>query len=75
VRLVDHRLPPLLQTYLTSRDDVQGCPHFFLPDGSDIHNPGIEIHQVGEPGAGFLVLDSDDPTAFDDLVRRAAGTG
>jgi len=65
----------MMQTYLTSRDDVQGSPHFFLPDGSDIHNPDIAIHQVGEPGAGFLVLDSDDPTTFDDLVRRAAGTG
>lgn len=39
----------------------------------DYHDPGIEMHQEGEPGAGFLVLDSDDPSVYDDLVRRAAG--
>ncbi len=62
-----------MRTYLASRDAVQGSPHFFLADGSHTHNPGIAIHQVGEPGAGFLVLDFDDPTVYDELVRRAAG--
>jgi hypothetical protein len=63
----------MMQTYIASQDDVQGSPHFFLADGSDVHNPGITIHQVGDPGAGFLVLDSADPTVFDELVRRAPG--
>ena len=63
---------PMMRTYRDCRDDIQGSPHFFLADGSDEHNPGISIHQVGEPGAGFLVVDSDDPTAIPDLVRRAA---
>lgn len=67
---------PMMRTYLDRRDAVQGSPHFFLPDGTDIHNPGIEMHQVAEPGAGFLVVDSDDPSVYDDLVRRAAeGSG
>lgn len=61
--------------YHRHRETVQGSPHFFLPDGSDVHNPGIEMHQVGEPGAGFLVVDSDDPSVFDDMVRTAAGSG
>jgi len=61
----------MMRTYLAHRDDVQGSPHFFLTDGSDVHNPGIEMHQVGEPGAGFLVVDSDDPTAYEKLVRAA----
>ena len=61
----------MMRTYLAHRDDVQGSPHFFLTDGSDVHNPGIEMHQVGEPGAGFLVVDSDDPTAYEKLVRSA----
>lgn len=64
---------PMMRRYQSCRDDVQGSPHFFLADGSDIHNPGITMHQVGSPGAGFLVLDSDDPSVFDRLVRRAAG--
>ncbi|MFC7401649.1 DsbA family protein [Citricoccus sp. GCM10030269] len=62
----------MMRTYFDRREEVQGSPHFFLPDGSDIHNPGIEMHQVAEPGAGFLVLDSDDPSVYDDMVRRSA---
>jgi predicted DsbA family dithiol-disulfide isomerase len=62
---------PMMATYRDCRDAVQGSPHFFLPDGSDSHNPGIDMHQVGSPGAGFLVLDSDDPGAYDRLVRQA----
>ncbi|NOR00854.1 dithiol-disulfide isomerase [Mycolicibacterium fortuitum] len=63
----------MMQGYRGHRDEVQGSPHFFLPDGSDVHNPGIELHWVGEPGAGFPVVDSDDPAAMDELVKRAAG--
>lgn len=62
----------MMRTYRSGHEDVQGSPHFFLSDGSDVHNPGIEMHQVGEPGAGFLVVDSDDPSVYDDLVQRAA---
>ena len=51
----------MMTTYRDCRDAVRGSPHFFLPDGSDVHNPGIQMHQVGSPGAGFLVLDEDDP--------------
>lgn len=64
---------PMWTAYLDTRDDVQGSPHFFLADGSDVHNPGVRMHQEGEPGAGFLVLDDDDPAVYEDLVRRAAG--
>jgi predicted DsbA family dithiol-disulfide isomerase len=62
----------MLRTYFAHRDDVQGSPHFFFADGSDIHNPGIAFHQSGEPGAGFIVVDSDDPTVHEELVERAA---
>ncbi|QZH61791.1 DsbA family protein [Mycolicibacterium farcinogenes] len=63
----------MMRGYRDHRDEVQGSPHFFLPDGSDVHNPGIELHWVGEPGAGFPVVDSNDPAAMDELVKRAAG--
>jgi hypothetical protein len=53
--------------------DVKGSPHVFLPDGSDAHNPGIEMEWVGEHGAGFPVIGKDDPRVYDDLVSRAAG--
>ncbi|UYP18499.1 dithiol-disulfide isomerase [Rhodococcus sp. Z13] len=63
----------MMRDYRAHVDEVQGSPHFFLADGSDVHNPGTELHWVGEPGAGFPVIDSDDPSVFADLVRRAAG--
>lgn len=63
----------MMRGYRGHRDVVQGSPHFFLPDGSDVHNPGIELHWLGEPGAGFPVVDSDDPAAMNELVKRAAG--
>lgn len=62
----------MMRMYRQHADEVQGSPHFFLADGSDVHNPGIELHFVGEQGAGFPVVDSDDPAAFDQLVQRAA---
>jgi predicted DsbA family dithiol-disulfide isomerase len=64
----------MIDSYLAFREDVQGSPHFFLADGTDMHNPGITMHQIGSPGAGFLVLDADDPGVYDDLVRRAAAS-
>jgi hypothetical protein len=62
----------MIESYLGFREDVQGSPRFFLADGTDIHNPGIAMHQIGSPGAGFPVLDADDPSVYEDLVRRAA---
>ena len=61
----------MMRDYLAARDAVQGSPHFFLADGSDQHNPGIVFHQQGQTAAGFPVLDSDDPSAYDALVRQA----
>jgi predicted DsbA family dithiol-disulfide isomerase len=65
---------PMMQTYFDHRDDVQGSPHFFFADGYDVHNPGVEMHQVGESGAGFLVVDSHDRSVYRQLVERAASS-
>ncbi|HEU0129440.1 MAG TPA: DsbA family protein [Mycobacteriales bacterium] len=51
---------------------VQGSPHVFLPDGSDVANPGIEQHWEGPKPGGKPVVDSDDVGAIDALLRRAA---
>jgi predicted DsbA family dithiol-disulfide isomerase len=57
-------------------NDVQGSPQVFLPDGSDSHNPGVEMHwEKPEEGIGFPVVDRDDPSVYDRLVRRAVGKG
>jgi predicted DsbA family dithiol-disulfide isomerase len=53
---------------------VQGSPHVFAPNGDEDHNPGVEMHWEGEhDGAGFPVVDTDDPTAVDRLLKAAAG--
>ncbi len=56
----------------SSTDEVQGSPHLFLADGSDAHNPGVTHHWQGRKGRGFPVVDADDPSVYDDLLRRAA---
>jgi len=62
----------MIRDYRAHVDQVQGSPHFFLADGSDVHNPGITLHWVGEPGAGFPIVDADDTGPIAELVRRAA---
>ena len=53
--------------------DVKGSPHVFLPDGTDAHNPGIEMTWSGEHGVGFPMVIEDNPSVYDDLLLRAAG--
>jgi predicted DsbA family dithiol-disulfide isomerase len=54
-------------------DEVQGSPHLFFADGSDAHNPGIEMEWAGDHGAGGPVIDEDHPEIYLDLLQRAAG--
>jgi predicted DsbA family dithiol-disulfide isomerase len=63
---------PMMAGYRSGRSVVQGSPHIFLADGSDVHNPGIALHWEGEPGRGYPVIDADDADVYDDSVRRAA---
>lgn len=57
---------------VAKRDGVRGSPHLFFADGGDAHNPGVTFHWEGEHGIGFPVIEADDPSVYDDLVRRAA---
>ena len=53
---------------------VEGSPHVFGPGGLDAHNPGVRMHWEGDhDGAGFPVVDADDPAAVDRLLEAAAG--
>lgn len=63
---------PMMRDYREHRDDVQGSPHLFFADGTDVHSPGLELRWEGDPGAGFPVVERDDPAIFPELVRRAA---
>ncbi|MEY2450698.1 MAG: hypothetical protein QOD92_272 [Acidimicrobiaceae bacterium] len=52
---------------------VKGSPHLFLCDGGDSPNPGITMHWEGEHGHGFPVVDNDDPSVFEQLLRESVG--
>ena len=62
----------IAQAGQAQRAGVEGSPHLFLPDGTDVHNPGIDKEWVGEPGTGFPVVRADDPSVYDDIVKQAA---
>lgn len=51
---------------------MHGSPHVFLPDGSEWHNPGVDVRWTGaEPETGFPVILSYDPTVYDEIVTAA----
>lgn len=52
--------------------DVEASPHLFLPDGTSVTNPGMEVEFVGEPGRGFPVARCVDPGVYERLLRAAA---
>lgn len=58
---------------ISATDRVNCSPHLFLPDGTDHANPGIDVRWEGEYGVGWPVVTKDDPTVFEDLLKRAAG--
>src|SRR5436309_2538443 len=54
------------------RIGVKGSPHVYLPDGSDVANPGIEKDWERDEGDGFPVIDAHDSAVYDDLITRGA---
>jgi predicted DsbA family dithiol-disulfide isomerase len=50
------------------RHGVRGSPHVFTPDGLAVFNPAVSMHHDGH----IPVIDALDPSAYDDLLRRAA---
>ncbi len=64
------------QYEVAKTDAVNGSPHLFLADGTNLQNPGIEATWK-EGGDGFWrpTIVRDDPTIYDDLLRRAARRG
>jgi predicted DsbA family dithiol-disulfide isomerase len=50
--------------------EVRGSAHLFAPDGTNAQNPGITIGWSGD-NDGAAVIEQNDPSAIDDLVRRA----
>jgi predicted DsbA family dithiol-disulfide isomerase len=65
------RAAVLAQWRVSQGDEVRGSPHLFFPDGTDVHNPGIRMRWEGPKPGGFPVIESDDPSVYDDLLSRA----
>lgn len=59
--------------HTSGTDAVTMSPHVFLPDGTSITNPGVTVHWCGDWAKGFPVVDDDDPTVIDDILRRSVG--
>jgi len=64
----------LFEQYEVAKTDlVNGSPHLFLTDGTNVENPGIEADWTeGEDGFWRPTVTHDDPSVYDDLLRRAA---
>ncbi|NUT99074.1 MAG: hypothetical protein HOY78_44435 [Saccharothrix sp.] len=60
--------------YEAARDDRVICsPHVFLADRSNYANPGVTARWVnGGFGEGFPVIDTDDPSIYEVILKRAA---
>ncbi|MDQ3404387.1 MAG: DsbA family protein [Actinomycetota bacterium] len=58
----------------SARDGKVVCsPHVFLADGTNMANPGVEVHWVnGGFGQGFPFIDADDPSVYDTLLVKAS---
>ena len=58
---------------IAKTDAVQGSPHFFLSDGTNGQNPGLRLDwHEGEDGLWRPTIVSDDPSAYERLLLRAA---
>ena len=64
----------VLAQFEAARDDRVICsPHVFLTDRGNYANPGVEAHWVnGGFGEGFPVIDADDPSVYEVILKRAA---
>lgn len=60
------------QTRDSATDQVVCSPHVFLCDGTNYPNPGMTIEWEGDWGVGYPRILADDPTVYDDMIRRSA---
>src|SRR5262245_50880897 len=63
----------VMDQFASARDGkVNGSPHLFLYDGTNLANPGVSARWVnGEFGVGFPVIDEDDVMVYEALFKHA----
>ena len=52
---------------------VRMSPHLFLPDGTDVTNPGLDVRWQGQWAKGFPVVERDDASVYEGLLLQAVG--
>jgi hypothetical protein len=67
-----HRGEVMADFTVARTDAIPGSPTLRLSDGSTVTNPGTTVHWQGPWAAGYPIVDADDPSVYDDLLRRAA---
>jgi predicted DsbA family dithiol-disulfide isomerase len=60
------------QAAISATDVVNCSPHLFLPDGTDHANPGIQVRWEGGYGVGWPVVEADDSSVYEELLKRSA---
>lgn len=68
-----HRADLMADFAVAQTDAIPGSPTFRLPDGTTVTNPGIDVHWQGPWAVGFPVVDADDASVYDDLLKRVVG--
>lgn len=53
-------------------DAVQGSPHLFLPDGTGVHNPGIDVRWEGPWASGYPIAKVTDRSWAESLVQKVS---
>jgi predicted DsbA family dithiol-disulfide isomerase len=59
------------QTRVSNGRDVVCSPHVFLPDGTDYPNPGMDVEWEGDWGVGYPRILRDDPSIYDEMLKRS----
>jgi len=53
-------------------DAIKGSPQFVLPDGSSVHNPGIDVRWEGPFAQGYPIAANTDPGWAERLLQQAS---
>lgn len=67
-----HRVDVTNDHAVARTDAINGSPHLFLADGTDAHNPGIDVRWEGPFAAGYPIAAEKDHGWAERLLRLAA---
>jgi predicted DsbA family dithiol-disulfide isomerase len=68
-----HRAALMADHEIAKTDRVAGSPHLFLPDGTGLHNPGIDVRWEGPWAKGYPVAKVTDPAWAEKVLVGLVG--